>query len=180
MLNSALEWGAQYTSITAQQKKVVFQASMSFLYTRGEAWVKKGTTNFDIGMGGYHGAQACEIVGLFMLSKLVKLTNFRPILYRDDGLGITSSSTRQTGKLREAIIKVFKDHGLSITIWTGLDRVNFLDVTMDLQKDQFKPYRKPGDKPMYVSSLSNHPPGVLKNIPLGIDKQSAKKYSPGY
>ena len=171
LLNSALEWGAQYTSITAQQKKVVFQASMSFLYTRGEAWVKKGQTNFDIGMGGYHGAQACEIVGLFMLSKLVKLPNFRPILYRDDGLGITSSSTRQTGKLREAIIKVFKDHGLSITIWTGLDRVNFLDVTMDLQRDEYKPYRKPGDKPMYVNFMSNHPPQVLKNIPLGINKR---------
>ena len=41
---------------------------------------------------------------------------------------------------------------------------------MDLQKDQFKPYRKPGDKPMYVSFLNNHPPGVLKNIPLGINK----------
>ena len=58
-----------------------------------------------------------------------------------------------------------------LNCWTGLDRVNFLDVTMDLQKDQFKPYRKPGDKPMYVSSLSNHPPGVLKNIPLGINKR---------
>ena len=171
LLNSSLEWGMQYTSITEQQKKVIFQASKSFLYTRGEAWVKKGPTNFDIGMGGYHGAQACEIVGLFMLSKLVKLPNFRPLLYRDDGLGITSSSARQTGKLREAIIKVFKDHGLSITIHTGLTKVNFLNVTLDLEKDEFKPFRKPGDKPLYVSALSNHPPAVLKNIPLGINKR---------
>ena len=71
----------------------------------------------------------------------------------------------------KAIIKVFKDHGLSITIWTGLDRVNFLDVTMDLQRDEYKPYRKPGDKPMYVNFMSNHPPQVLKNIPLGINKR---------
>ena len=73
--------------------------------------------------------------------------------------------------MREAIIKVFKDHGLSITIFTGLTRVNFLNVTLDLEKDEFKPYRKPGDKPLYVSALSNHPPAVLKNIPLGINKR---------
>ena len=42
---------------------------------------------------------------------------------------------------------------------------------MDLKKDEFKPFRKPGDKPLYVSSRSNHPPGVLKNIPLGINKR---------
>ena len=89
------------------------------------------------------------------------LSNFRPLLNRDDRLGITSSSSRQTGKLREAIIKVFKDHGLNITIHTGLTKVNFLDVTLDLEKDEYKPFRKPGDIPLYVSALSNHPPAVL-------------------
>ena len=71
--------------MTEQQRKVIFQASNSFLYSKGEPWVKKGDTNFDIGMGAYHGAQACEIVGLFLLSKLVVLPNFQAILYRDDG-----------------------------------------------------------------------------------------------
>jgi hypothetical protein len=40
--------------MTEQQKRIVFQASKSFLYNKGEAWVKKGDINFDIGMGGYH------------------------------------------------------------------------------------------------------------------------------
>ena len=52
----------------------------------------------------------------------------------------------------------------------GLTRVNFLDITLDLEKELFKPYRKPGDKPQYVNSMSNHPPSVLKKIPLGIIK----------
>ena len=171
LLEEALEWATQYTNVSEQQKKVVFQASKSFLYSKGEPWVKKGGTNFDISMGAYHGAQACEIVGLFLLSKLVKLPNFWVILYRDDGLGITSSTPRQTDKLRQAIIKVFKDHNLNITIEVGLKRVTFLDVTLDLEKEIFKPYRKPGDKPLYVSSWSNHPPLVLKNIPLGINRR---------
>ena len=84
--------------------------------------VKDGDTNFDIDMGGHHGAQACEIVGLFMLSKLAELPNFESILYRDDGLGITKSTPRQTEKLRKSINKLFKDNNLDITI----------DVTLDL------------------------------------------------
>ena len=92
-------------------------------------------------------------------------------MYRDDGLGITRSTPRQTEKLRQTIIDVFKKHGLKITIKTGLKKVNFLDVSLDLEKGIYKPYRKPGDKPMYVNAESNHPPMVLKNIPLGINKR---------
>ena len=168
LLEEALEWAAQYTDVNVQQKKVVFQASKSFLYSRNQPWVKKGETNFDVGMGAYHGAQACEIVGLYILSKLVKLPNFNAILYRDDGLGITSSTPRQTEKLRQSIIK---DHKLNITIEVGLSKVDFLDVTLDLDKELYKPYRKPGDRPLYVNSWSNHPPGVISNIPAGINKR---------
>ena len=92
-------------------------------------------------------------------------------MYRDDGLGITSSTPRQTEKLRQAIIRVFREHNLSITIEAGLARVNFLDVTLDLTRGIYKPYRKPGDKPQYVNAWSNHPPRVLENIPIGINKR---------
>ena len=122
-------------------------------------------------MGAYHGAQACEIVGLFVLSKLSKLPNIKALLYRDDGLAITRSSGRQQEKLRQAIIQIFADLDLKITIQINLISVNFLDVTMDLEAGIFKPYRKPGDKPMYVHSGSNHPPQVLRNIALGINKR---------
>ena len=117
-------------------------------------------------MGAFHGAPACEVVGLFILSKLVILPNFQAILYRDDGLGITSSTPRQTEKLRQAITKVFKDNNLNITIEVGLVKVNFLDVTLDLNNGTHKPFRKPGDKPRYVSSWSNHPPAGKYRLQL--------------
>ena len=91
--------------------------------------------------------------------------------HRDDGLGVTRSTARQTEKLSHRIRQVFKDHGLTITLDASLSRVNFLDVTLDLELENYKPYRKPGDKPLYVSSWSNHPPRVLQNIPLGINKR---------
>ena len=98
-------------------------------------------------------------------------------MYRDDRLGITYSSPRQTDKLRQSIIKVFREHNLSITIEVGLSRVDFLDVTMDFEKENYKLYRKPGDRSVYVNSWSNHPPRVLKNITNGINRRLFEKSS---
>ena len=36
LFKEALEWSTQYIGMTEQQKKVVFQASKSFLYNKGE------------------------------------------------------------------------------------------------------------------------------------------------
>ena len=119
-------------------------------------------------MGAFHGAQIYELVGL---SQLRRLPNFQTILYRDDGLAVTSSTPRQQEKLRQEIIKIFGEHEMKITIDINLVRVDYLDVTLDLETGLFKPYRKPGDKPVYVSALSNHPPQILKNIPKGIERR---------
>ena len=35
--------------------------------------MKKGESEFDIAQGSYDGCEACEIVGLYILSKLVQL-----------------------------------------------------------------------------------------------------------
>ena len=122
-------------------------------------------------MGAYHGAQACELVGLYMLNLLSELPEFRALLYRDDGLGITPLPPRQQEKLKQKIIKIFKEQDLGITIDVNLKRVNFLDITLDLETGIYQPYRKPGDKPLYVSAFSNHPPQILKNIPKGVERR---------
>ena len=109
-------------------------------------------------MGAYHGAQACEIVGLFLLSLLKDLPNLVASLYRDDGLGVTSSTPRQQEKLKQSIVKIFADQGLKITISVNQTRVDYLDVSLDLETGLYGPYRKPGDRPLYVSAQSNHPP----------------------
>ena len=106
-----------------------------------------------------------------MLAQQKNLPNFEAILYRDDGLAITPSSPRLQEKLRQRIIRIFGEQDLKITIEIGLTRVNFLDINMDLETGLYKPYRKPGDKPLYVSTYSNHPPQILKNLPAGIEKR---------
>ena len=104
-----------------------------------------------------------------MMSRLASIKDLCLVIYRDDVLGVTRATSRQQERMRQKIVKVFSDHGLSITIFINLKAVNFLDVTLDLEKNVYKPYRKPGDKPRYVHSQSNHPPQVLKNIPAGIE-----------
>ena len=37
--------------------------------------------------------------------------------------------------------------------------------------ESFKPYNKPGNIPMYVHKLSNHPPAIIKNIPKNINQR---------
>ena len=163
--------GRKLCENTQQQIEIIHQACESFLCNEGTNWVKKGSSNFDICMGAYHGAQACEIVGLFLLAQLKVLPNFEAIFYRDDGLAVTPSSKRLQEKLRQRIIKIFGEQDLKITIEIGLTRVIFLDLTLDLETGLFKPFRKPGDRPLYVSAHSNHPPQILKNLPAGIERR---------
>ena len=126
---------------------------------------------FDVGMGAYHGAQICELLGLFMMSRWTHIKDLSLIIYRDDVLGVTRATSRQQEKMRQMIVKVFSEYDLNITIFINLKNVNFLDVNLDLEKDIYKPYRKPGDRPVYVHSQSNHPPQVIKNIPAGIERR---------
>ena len=49
---------------------------------------------------------------------------------------------------------MFKELGLAITLETHLTVANYLDVTLDLHKDKFFPYRKPNDFPLYIHKAS--------------------------
>ena len=51
--------------------------------------------------------------------------------------------------------KIFRENGLKITVEANITKVNFLDVTLDLQSGK----------------QSNHPPSILKNIPESINKR---------
>ena len=107
-------------------------------------------------MGAWDGAESSDLIGLFMLSELEKLdANIE--VYRDDGLLEANCSPREIEKLKQDIISIYQSHGFRISIDANRKQVNFLDVTLDLENEFFKPYIKPGDTPLYVNSSSNHP-----------------------
>ena len=108
-----------------------------------------------------------------MVTVQAKINVFIPNvgLYRDDGLAVSCASNRQIEIMKKKICKVFQNNGLAVTIEANSKIVNFLDVTFNLNTGIFKPYMKDNDKPVYVHSKSNHPPNVLKNIPMGVNNR---------
>ena len=42
---------------------------------------------------------------------------------------------------------------------------------MNLNDGSYRPYRKPNDELLYVHSESNHPPVIIKQLPLSIEKR---------
>ena len=63
------------------------------------------------------------------------------------------------------------EFGLKITANANAESVNFLDVNLNLRTNIYKPFMKPNDIPLYVHKQSNHPAGILKNIPLSVNKR---------
>ena len=90
---------------------------------------------------------------------------------RDDGIAVCKATPREIEKTKQEVSNVFKSSGLTITIEANKKIVNFLDVTFNLSSGSYKPYMKPNNKLLYVHRLSNHPPALLKNIPLNINKR---------
>ena len=58
---------------------------------------------------------------------------------------------------------------LNLKWTTNLKKVNFLDVTFNLNTNTYEPYRKESDVTAYVNIRSNHPPSVLNQIPNSIN-----------
>ena len=76
--------------------------------------------------------------------------------------------------IKKKICKVFADNKLKVTTEANVKIVNFLDVTPNLSTGIYKPCMKENDMPVYVNKQSNHPPQVLKNIPLGINERLSR------
>ena len=147
-------------------------ARKTLLVHDNRTWTKKNS-NFDIAMGAYDGAEVTDLVGLYILNELkIVAPEIDFGLYRDDGLG--THNRMPATKLNQIIKKIknmFRQMGLEITFEKNLTNVNFLDITFDLLEETYEPYRKPNDYPIYVNVGSNHPPAVIKNIPISINKR---------
>ena len=121
-------------------------------------------------MGAFDSAEVCELVGLYILHKLKDLPVVSA-LYRDDGIILSRLSRFETERIKKQICQIFRDLGLKITISANKKVIDFLDVTLNLDDGTYKEFRKPNDKPVYVHSLSNHPPAIIRNIPKNVNKR---------
>ena len=135
---------------------------------------KSSASRFDITMGSFDGAETCELVGCYLLSCLTKKYGNSIGRYRDDGLAVVNSNPQQIERIKKGFCQIFRENDLKITVEANTTKVNFLDVTLDLQSGKQYPYTKEGNISLYVHKKSNHPPSILKNIPESINKRSQK------
>ena len=88
LIKNSIAFAERYVEISDEEKDTIFQACNSFLWNEGKDWIKRQGKTFDITMGGFHGAEICDLAGLYLLSLLKEvLPNVG--LYRDDGLGVS-------------------------------------------------------------------------------------------
>ena len=66
-------------------------------------------------------------------------------------LAMVEYSGPRMDQLRKAVIRIFKNEGLTVKCETNLKHVMFLDVLFDLDAMLYKPYHKPNLKIRYVS-----------------------------
>ena len=95
-------------------------------------------------MGSYSGAEICELVGIYILSRLSTIIDKKDWgHYRDDDLLVLRNvNKQQIVRVRKSVIQLFKDTGFLIDVVTNLKIVNFLDITLNLNNGMFKPYKK--------------------------------------
>ena len=127
---------------------------------------------FDVTIGAYDVEEVCEIVGTYVLSLISEKYNKKDFgLYRDDGLEAAKNKSGPiTEKIKKNIQKIFKENKLDIVTQCNMKIVKYLDVSLNLNNSNYKPYRKPDNEILYTHKDLNHPPSILKQIPTSIEK----------
>ena len=93
-------------------------------------------------------------------------------LHRNDGLAVVKSlSGPEIERMKKRVIKTLKNYGLKITIKGNVRIVNFPYVTFNLYKNNYKPYRKSDNHPVYINVNSSHPLTVVRELPKSIGKR---------
>ena len=115
-----------------------------------------------------HGAEICELIALYVLLELKNiLRNLTIGLSRDDGLIAIEKkiSNVETEITKKSMQKLTQSIGTNSIIETPFWKIDYLNLNFNLLNHTLYPYRKDSNKISYISSKSNHPPTILKQIP---------------
>ena len=167
----AIDFARLHVEVNTKDLKIILHARKSLLFNAEHTWIKKEGGLFDVTMGAYDGAEVCELVGTFLLS-LIRSKYENVGLYRDDGLAaFKNMSGPGNERIKKDIQKTFKEKGLDIIIQCNLKVVDYLDLTFNLNDGSYRPYRKPDDETCYIHVDSDHPPNIIKQVPLAIERR---------
>ena len=115
-------------------------------------------------MGKYDGAEVYEVVGSFLLHQLSNKYN-----KKDIGLAVFKNKRGpKAERIKRDFQKVFREKDLNIVIKCNPKLVDYLDFTLNILNNTYKPFSKPNNEINYIHKESNHPPSIIKQIPFSI------------
>ena len=178
LLKNAINFAEQHTEISKKDKAIIFHAKKYLLFNDQHVRIKKKGF-FYVTMAAFDGAEVCEVTGNFLLYQLAKNYNKKDIgLHRDDGLAMFKNvSGSKAEKIKQDIQKLFKENDLNITIQCNLKIINYLDITFNLSNATYQSFCKPNNEVAYINKELNHPPSILRQVPLSIESRLSKHSS---
>ena len=63
---------------------------------------------------------------------------------------------------------------MKIIIQCNLKLVDYLDVTFNLADSSYRPFNKANNEINYIHKQSNHPPSIIKQLPLSVERGLSK------
>ena len=116
-------------------------------------------------------AQIADLVGLYILDTFSRIVNPGQMgLYSFDGLIYTPNSDGlNSSHIQKKIIRAFKFLGFKIEVSSNIKIANFLDVTLNLLDNTYKPFLKTDQYPSYINVNSNHPKAIIKQVPKAVN-----------
>ena len=173
LLLEALDFAGTHVRIANRDIETIRHARKSLLFDASSTWIKRNGGLFDVTMGAFDGAEVCELIGTYMLYLICQTEDKKNIgLYRDDGLAaFKNTSGPQNERIKKKIQKIFKEKGLEAIVQCNMKVVNYLDATFNLEDGSFRPYKKPDDETLYIHVESDHPPNIIKQLPISIERR---------
>ena len=100
-LLQAVDFAKRLTDISKDEVDIITNSCKTVLYYDGSIWIKNDNPDtFDIPMGSLHGAEICELIGLYILDKMKNIVQSGAYgLYRDDGLMVVRKSGSEMERL---------------------------------------------------------------------------------
>ena len=94
-------------------------------------------------------------------------------MYRDDGRAVFKNKKEPESEKIKSIQAILRENELKITIQCNLKIVDYLDVTFNLT-GSYCPFNKANNEINYIHKESNHPPSIIKQLPLSVERRFSK------
>ncbi|GAB1604561.1 hypothetical protein Ahia01_000737600 [Argonauta hians] len=159
LLNKALLLAKKYTNLNDTDIDTILHARKTLITFGDKLWTKSNNANlFDITMGSDDSAQVTDIVGIYILHEIQnRFPQLEGGAYRDDFLLVTNSTNRNYDRVKKELHHIFNTMNLKIEIQNEYRKINYLDVTLDLDNQTVEPYHKQNEMINYINAESNHP-----------------------